>query len=270
MRFSNLIFPAFLAVVLACNSSSKKEDQKVMPGLKNGKISKLTFGNCDTVRNSGVSLHIRMWMPADSGKAEINISRQLDTKVIQRIDSYADMSNSEMNPGRQKSPKAAYEVFAKNYYDFKKDFPEAPGCWEVDLKGDTTMVTPKVLLYQFDHYSFTGGAHPNSFRSFHIFDALTGEENQAKAFVADTVALLKKVETAFRKLEKLEEKDNLEEKGYFLSNHKFFLPANYTFTRQGVLFYYNPYEIAAYARGAIEFTIPYSELEGIVKKELVF
>jgi hypothetical protein len=75
---------------------------------------------------------------------------------------------------------------------------------------------------------------------------------------------------AFRKTENLADTTNLEKAGYFLSNHKFFIPANYAFTREGVFFYYNPYEIAAYARGAITFTIPYSELEGIVKKELIF
>ncbi|TDE16174.1 DUF3298 and DUF4163 domain-containing protein [Dyadobacter psychrotolerans] len=270
MRLSIFVLPVLLAAVLACNSSSKKEEEKVMPGLKNGKINKQTFGNCDTTRNSGVSLHIKMWMPADSGKAEVNISRELNAKVVERVNSYADSASIAANPGAKRSAGDAYEVFSKNYYDFKKDFPDAPGCWEVDLKGDTTMVTPKILLYQLDHYAFTGGAHPNSFRSLHIFDILTGEEKEAGIFVADSVALLKKAEAAFRKLEKLDVKDNLEAKGYFLADHKFFLPANYTFTREGVLFYYNPYEIAPYVRGAIEFTIPYSELEGIVKKELIF
>jgi hypothetical protein len=88
-----------------------------------------------------------------------------------------------------------------------------------------------------------------------------------KTFIADSVALLKLVEKNFRKEEKLADNANLEEAGYFLSNHQFFVPANYVFTRDGILFYYNPYEIAAYARGAIQFTIPYSELNGIVKKE---
>jgi hypothetical protein len=42
------------------------------------------------------------------------------------------------------------------------------------------------------------------------------------------------------------------------------------FTPEGVHFFYNPYEIAAYARGPIELTIPYEELKGIIRKEAVF
>jgi len=266
----NFILPAFAAIILSCNPSSKKENLEKGSGLNAGKVNQETFGNCDTVNNKGVSVHINMWLPSDSGKVASNIKKQLNEKVIERINSYSDSASIASHPQAKKSAKAAYEVFATNYTDFKKEFPDAPGCWEVELKGDTVMVTSKVSLYQLDHYAFTGGAHPNSFKSLHIFDGATGDEKEMKSFVSDTVALLKKVETAFKKTEKLASDVDLEEEGYFLSNHQFFLPANYIFTRKGILFYYNPYEIAPYVKGAIQFVIPYEELEGLVKKEMVF
>ncbi|WP_221393271.1 DUF3298 and DUF4163 domain-containing protein [Dyadobacter sp. NIV53] len=261
---------ALFAITLSCNPASKKEVAETVPGLNNGKQNKEKFGYCDSVSNSGVSVRVNLWMPSDSGEVTKEISAQLDKKVIERINSYADSASVASNPEARNSVKAAYEVFAKNYAAFKKEFPDAPGCWEVEVKGDTIMVTPKVFLYQIDHYSFTGGAHPNSFKSLHIFDGKTGAEMEMKTFVSDTAALLKKVEAAFRKTEKLTSDKDLEEEGYFLSNHRFFLPANYSFTRNGILFYYNPYEIAPYVKGVIQFTIPYAELNGMVKKELVF
>jgi len=271
MRFIGSCFVLTLfTIVLACNSSSKKEDLAKTDGLIHGEISSQVYGNCDTVSNHGVSVHINMWLPSDSGQVSEKIKTQLQDKIVERINSYADSASIATNPGAKKSAKDAYEVFSKNYTDFKKEFPDAPGCWEVELKGDTVMITPKMVLYQLDHYAFTGGAHPNSFKSLHVFDGKTGEEKEVKTFVADTAALLIKVETAFRKVEKIAKDVNLEEEGYFLKNNQFFLPANYIFTRKGVLFYYNPYEIAPYVKGAIEFTIPYGELTGIVKKELIF
>lgn len=261
---------ALFTTIISCNPTSEKEVTETVTGLNNGKLNQENFGKCDTVSNSGVSVKVNLWMPSDSGEVTKGIRAQLDKKVIDRINSYADSASVASNPGARNSVKAAYEVFEKNYTAFKKEFPDAPGCWEVEVKGDTIMVTPKVLLYQINHYSFTGGAHPNSFKSLHIFDAKTGDEKEMKTFVADTSALLKKVEAAFRKTEKLASDVDLEEEGYFLSNHRFFLPANYSFTRKGVLFYYNPYEIAPYVKGAIQFTIPYAELGGIVKKERVF
>lgn len=266
----SFILPAFAAIILSCNPSSKKENLEKGSGLNEGKLNQEILGNCDTISNKGVSVRINMWLPSDSGQVAKNIMKQLNEKVIERINSYSDSASIASNPQAKGSMKAAYEVFAKNYADFKKEFPDAPGCWEVELKGDTIMVTTKVLLYQLDHYAFTGGAHPNSFKSLHIFDGATGNEKEMKSFIADSVALLKKVETAFKKTEKLASDVDLEEEGYFLSNHQFFLPANYIFTRKGILFYYNPYEIAPYVKGVIQFVIPYEELEGLVRKESVF
>lgn len=254
----------------ACNQSSNKEKAVAEAGYRAGAVKKEQFGGCDTVSNKGVSVLISLWEPTDSGAVASKIREILTDKTIKRLNSYGDPASALARLEAIKSPKAAFEDFEKNYNDFKKDFPDSPGCWEVELHGDTVMTTPKVLFYQMDHYAFTGGAHPNSFTSYHAFDGKTGEEVEMKRFVADSVALLNLVEKKFRELEKLAPGVDLEDAGYFLANHKFFIPANYVFTPEGVLFFYNPYEIAAYARGPIELTIPYEELKGIIKKEAVF
>ena len=261
-----------LGVVLfwACNRSTSNENAVAEVGIRSGELKKEHFGGCDTITNKGVSLIINLWQPTDSSAAAKKIRDILTEKTITRLSSYGDPASVAARLEKTRTPKAAFEVFDKDYRDFKKDFPDAPGCWEVELHGDTVMTTPKVLFYQLDHYSFTGGAHPISFTSYHAFDGKTGGEVEMKSFVADSVALLKLVEKKFRELEKLTPGVDLEDAGYFLANHKFFMPANYVFTQEGVLFYYNPYEIAAYARGPIEFTVPYDELKGIVRKEAVF
>lgn len=256
--------------VWACNQSGSKEEAGSKAGVFAGGVKKEEFGGCDTALNKGVTVQVTLWTPSDSSEAAGNIRKILTEKTVTRLNSYGDPASVDARAGSITSPKAAFDVFEKNYNDFKKDFPDAPGCWEVELHGDTVMTTPKMLFYQLDHYSFTGGAHPNSFTSYHAFDAKTGKEVEMKSFVADSVALLSLVEKKFRELEKLTPEVDLEDAGYFLANHKFFMPANYVFTPEGVLFYYNPYEIAAYARGAIDFTIPYDELKGIVRREAVF
>lgn len=254
----------------ACNQQSKKDNAVAETGYHAGEVKKEQFGGCDTVSNKGVSVLISLWEPTDSGAVATKIREVLTDKAIKRLNSYGDPASALARLEAIKSPKAAFEDFEKNYNDFKKEFPDSPGCWEVELHGDTVMTTSKVMFYQLDHYAFTGGAHPNSFTSYHAFDGKTGEEIEMKSFVADSVALLNLVEKKFRELEKLAPGVDLEDAGYFLANHKFFIPANYVFTPEGVLFFYNPYEIAAYARGPIELTIPYEELKGIIRKEAVF
>jgi hypothetical protein len=250
-----------------CNLSGSKEAMGEENTLAQGNLIVREFGSCDTIKNQGVSVSVSLWEPSDSSKVSEMINGILTQKSIERINSYADSASIAANPGAKNSVKDAFVVFQKNYNDFKKEFADAPGCWHVELTGDTVMATQEWLFYKLDHYAFTGGAHPNSFRSYHAFDGETGAEKEMKTFIADSIALLKLVEKNFRKEEKLADTASLEEAGYFLLNHQFFVPANYVFTREGILFYYNPYEIAAYARGAIQFTIPYSELNGIVKKE---
>jgi hypothetical protein len=274
--FSNLLKLKYLSfivfvVIFGCNAPAKKDESEPSTGNVNkGKFLSETFGSCDSLTSSGVVVSLHLWEPAGQDDALTQIREAISTKVVDRINSYSDSASIAQKPTARSSAKAAYEVFAANYHSFKKDFPEAPGCWEVAVDGDTVMVTPKNVFYQMDHYSFTGGAHPNSFRSYHIFDLHTGKETEAQALVGDSLALLRKVEVAFRKEEKIDANADLEEAGYFLLDHQFFLPAHYTFTPKGVLFYYNPYEIAAYARGPITFTIPYSDLKGIIREDLVF
>ncbi|CAG5002655.1 hypothetical protein DYBT9275_02938 [Dyadobacter sp. CECT 9275] len=257
-------------LMFGCGQSTEKEEAKLFSGFKKGKIQRESYGSCDTTSNAGAQVRIDIWEAEDTIAAARKINTQIAAKIIDRINSHADSASIAETPAAMKSVKGAFEVFDKNYRDFKRDFPDAPGCWEVEVTGDTVMVTPKLLLYKLDHYAFTGGAHPNTFRSNHVFDAVEGSELNILSFVSDTISLLEKVEKKFREVEKIGENANLEEAGYFLVNHKFFLPANFTFTRTGVLFYYNPYEIAAYARGPIEFLIPYAELDGVVKKDLIF
>lgn len=259
-----------LGVLMFWSCSQTAKDTAGKSGLWEGEVKKTEFGNCDTVTNKGVAVSLSIWEPSDSGAAAKKMREILTGKTINRLNSYADSASIAAHPEATRSVKAAFEVFEKNYNDFRKDFPEAPGCWQIELSGDTVMTTAKILFYELGHYAFTGGAHPNSFTSFHAFDGKTGEEVEMKDFVADSVALLKVVEKKFREVEKLAPEANLEEAGYFLLNHRFFVPANYVFTPRGVLFYYNPYEIAAYVRGAIEFTVPYEELKDIVKKDAVF
>jgi len=271
MRSFFYVFVFSLLVTLAaCNSSSKKENAETAQVLNEGMIKHEVFGLCDTIRDEGASVRISLWLPSDSGQVSKTIRDQLNTKAIERINSYNDSASIALDPAAEKNMKIAADIFTKNYNDFKNEFPDAHGCWEIELTGDTLMATSRVLIYQMYHYAFTGGAHPNHFTSLHIFDGRTGKEREMKSFVLDTAALLKKAEIAFRKLEKLAPDVHLEEEGYFLKNNQFFLPANYIFTRKGILFYYNRYEIAPYVKGAITFTIPYGELEGIVKKELIF
>lgn len=262
-----LVVAAFIFIGLtSCQEKGKAESEK--EGVfDNAEMMAMTFGSCDTLKG-GTEVSFTLLMPADSGRAAEQIRQFLQKSRVASITS--TMDSAYVHSFGELNEKVAYRAFDKNYRDFKKDFPDAPGCWEIVQKGDTVMTTNKIVAYELDLYTFTGGAHPNSNKQYTLFDRQTGVVVPFHSFVKDSVALLQKTETAFRELENLQPTDNLEEKGYFLTNHQFFQADNCTFTREGVQVYYNPYEIAPYVRGAIQFVIPYSELKGILRDERVF
>ena len=45
--------------------------------------------------------------------------------------------------------------------------------------------------------------------------------------------------------------------------------SNFCITPKGILFLYNPYEIAAYAYGEIELFIPFSEIKSVVNPKFL-
>jgi hypothetical protein len=80
-----------------------------------------------------------------------------------------------------------------------------------------------------------------------------------KDLIKDRTKLNKRVEQKFREINEIGPHDNLNEKGFFWDG-KFQLPANIGLVPEGVQFFYNSYEIAAYAVGPTEFVLTWEEL----------
>lgn len=133
----------------------------------------------------------------------------------------------------------------------------------IDGDNAITYLDDHYVCVRADGYEYTGGAHGTPFRQYFVFDRETGarlllsdvlenpvEELQAKVGAAFR-ELAEKTNFAFESPEDLEHTvaDGISyESPFYLSE-------------TGVVFYYAPYEIASYAEGFPEVTIPYSELE---------
>lgn len=257
------------AATLGCNPDSGTDQSH-----KSTAYHKLRFdyeeGICGNDSMPGLRFSTSYVVPSDSSAGGRNIADFIENFIVRNIHANTDSTFIGIRPSSGNRIKDAYEDLKDAYLDFRKSFPDAMGCWEIEMNGDSIFTSPKVISYGLAQYSFLGGAHPNTFTTFYLFDAHSGKELNPIRFFSDSTAFLNIVESRFRRVEKLSAADNLEEKGYFLQNGKFFLPANYIFSDKGVLIHYNPYEIAPYVKGPISFTIPYKELKGNLKEELLF
>ena len=121
----------------------------------------------------------------------------------------------------------------------------------------------RYVCVEADGYEYSGGAHGNPFRDYFVFDRETGKQLTLSDIVGNPVEELQKiVSKAFRELAEktnfaFEAPEDLEhtvadDVSY---DSKFYL------TPEGLVFYYTPYEIAPYAEGFPEVTIPYGDLD---------
>jgi hypothetical protein len=229
-----------------------------------------TFGGanrCDTTTSQGVDVAVSYVLLKDDTEGARKINDSLRLLAINSVVSWLDSTTVAEHPKARTDLAQAVNLFAADYESMLKDMGSLGGCWDLKTSADTVHVSDKVLTVKYETYAYTGGAHPNSNSSFYTFDLESGRMLTLADMVSDTTALLSVVENAFRKNQELLPQNNLEEQGYFLRDGRFFLPANVGMSREGMVFYYNPYEIAAYALGPIQVTVPYEQLNGILREE---
>lgn len=128
---------------------------------------------------------------------------------------------------------------------------------------------PNLLSLQYSHYWYTGGAHPNSSRTYWHFNPQTGKQIQlSDLFVKGYAPQLNAIaEQYFRQAKKLEADASLNQAGFWFEKDKFQVNTNFALAPKGLIFFFNTYEIGPYVIGSTELLIPYAELKGLIKQQ---
>ncbi|UFH54040.1 DUF3298 and DUF4163 domain-containing protein [Spirosoma sp. KNUC1025] len=255
------LLPGFL---FACHQPSSGP-----PALAHQQYTYTGSSRCDTSSNTGVDVAVSYFLLKDESEGARKINDSLRSMAVSSIVNWLDSTTIATNPNLRTDLPRTANLFAADYESMRKDMGNLGGCWELKTRADTLFVGPKALTVELESYAYTGGAHPNSNLMYCTFDRETGRVLNLTDMVTDTISLVGIVEKAFRAQQELSSNTNLEEQGYFLRDGHFFLPANVGMSRDGLVFYYNPYEIAAYVVGPIQVTVPYTQLGDILRKELL-
>jgi hypothetical protein len=154
----------------------------------------------------------------------------------------------------------AVKNFQTEYKQFKDDFEESDLVWEATFDGEVTYQSSEVVSIALSSYSFTGGAHGNMDITFLNFNPQTGSLFKFNDIINNKEGFTKLVKKYFKKeISSSTDSDN----GFF--EDSFQLPENIGFNEEGIILLYNTYEIASYAQGITEFTIPYEEMDTFLK-----
>jgi hypothetical protein len=156
----------------------------------------------------------------------------------------------------------SYEQYAEGTEDFIT-------AWIVETVGEVLFQSSKVTSVALHNYSYTGGAHPNTYIYFLNFDRKRNKLLKIADIVSNRDKLKELVEKKFRQYHQVEEGADLNEAGFFWDK-SLFLPANFAIEEKGLFLYYNSYEAAPYAVGPTEILIPWADLEPILAKNRIF
>jgi hypothetical protein len=159
-----------------------------------------------------------------------------------------------------------YDAIAKFNYEykrFKNNFPESAQQWEVFIDGEVTYRSPEIISIAITSYLDTGGAHGNTNVRFFNFNPQTGNRYTKKDLVSNMQGLSEVIEEKLKEDIKSDNNHQLIEDVFF--GKDFQLPETLGYNDDGLTVLYNPYEIASYSQGIVEFTIPFLEVKQFLK-----
>jgi len=217
------------------------------------------------------------------GFAEIHITfpsiKNFNNKSIQgKINAYLESSLLEKIPGEGDIKK--YESYDAMISDFFNRY-------NYEINESKKMDMPRDIYFQ-DYFLidilnnsgniisfrqttsiYEGGAHPNTLFAYKNYNLKTGKEIKlSDVFSGNYLPVLTKIaEKKFRKFYDVSQNESLENAGFWFDKGIFRLNDNYSFNTFAVTFQFNSYEVAAYAMGAPEIIIPYSEIKSIIRPD---
>jgi len=155
----------------------------------------------------------------------------------------------------------AIASFNSGYQDLKKMYPDETVGWEAKINAEVSFEDKNMITIKLNSYMFTGGAHGYGATLFLNFDKKKGSELEDWELFNDKKDFQRYAELKFRKQENIPQDKPINSTGYMFEKDSFYLPENIGFTKEGVKLHYNQYEVASYADGPIELTLPYKEVK---------
>ncbi|MCF8081334.1 MAG: DUF3298 and DUF4163 domain-containing protein [Desulfobacterales bacterium] len=218
-----------------------------------------TVGNCDAPRPDCAAVVLRY--PVSTATPPDPLDEAVSWFVEEQI--LAPVVTEVRAPDLE----ALAAQFVYEYEQVKRELTDYRSRWFLKREVSVVHASSRVASLCFSEIIYTGGAHPNSRKRYQSFDATTGRAVEMEDLLVpgarrrfDAVA-----ERIFRQTHGILPDVTLTEAGFWFESGRFALNDNFAVIAEGVLFYFNPYEIASYAAGPTELLIPFSELKGLLQ-----
>lgn len=234
----NVTYLFILALIVSCQDSG------------NITFEALTLANTKCEECPKVTIEVPNAL--GNNKLAKSINRALQEEVISKL-TFDDEINAE-------TIQEAIESFTNGYFELKKIYPDETIGWQAKINGMVTYEDNELLTIELQSYLFTGGAHGYGSTNFLNFSKKRGKEMDDWELFKDKEGFEQYAETQFRLQHNIPVNKPINSTGFMFEKDHFYLPENIGFTEKGIKLLYNQYEVASYADGPIELTLPYKDI----------
>ncbi|PNQ74922.1 DUF3298/DUF4163 domain-containing protein [Hanstruepera neustonica] len=188
-------------------------------------------------------------------KGNNSVSEKINSKINESI--IASLQIGDPEPVNSKSVEESITNFNNEYIKFKNEFPESPMVWEAQIDGEVSYQSESLISIAITSYLNTGGAHGILTIRFLNFDTLTGDIISNNDLFSNFSAFEELAKNHFNK-------EIADKKEDYFDPDNFTLPANIGFDDDGLILFYNTYEIAPYSSGITEIHMAYDEIDALL------
>ena len=277
-----IVFVLLMAVVYGCNQKT----QTSLPLPSQNDSASVTVNEQEDVQKDGKLTYKQVEQSKKDKSGEYKIVVDFPTSgnpiLVNAIREYISESlgisyAGEMENNMQGSYSGDLgdgQKMIDYYFDLKyKEFKNAHDEMAEHMQGDTPTFaseteihylyeTDKFVTYEMKKYEDMGGAHGGTFISGMTFRKSDGRRVDWELFTKSMQDVIKK---GLKKYFEVNTDEELENSLSLENTYMLPLPATPpVFTKEGVLFTYQQYEIAAYAAGLPSFIVPYDEAKSLM------
>lgn len=277
-----IVFVLLMAVVYGCNQKT----QTSLPSPSQNDSASVTVNEQEVAQKDGKLTYKQVEQSKKDKSGEYKIVVDFPTSgnpiLVNAIREYISESlgisyAGEMENNMQGSYSGDLgdgQKMIDYYFDLKyKEFKNAHDEMAEHMQGDVPNYaseteihylyeTDKFVTYEMKKYEDMGGAHGGTFISGMTFRKSDGRRVEWDLFTKSMQDVIKK---GLKKYFEVNTDEELENSLSLENTYLLPLPATPpVFTKEGVLFTYQQYEIAAYAAGLPSFIVPYNEAKSLM------
>lgn len=277
-----IVFVLLMAVVYGCNQKT----QTSLPSPSQNDSASVTVKEQEDAQKDGKLTYKQVEQSKKDKSGEYKIVVDFPTSgnpiLVNAIREYISESLGISYAGElENNMQGTYDGDLSNgqkmidyYFDLKyKEFKKAHDLMAENMTGDVPTFaseteihflyeTDKFVTYEMKKYEDMGGAHGGTFISGMTFRKSDGRRVEWDLFTKSMQDVIKK---GLKKYFEVNTDEELENSLSLENTYMLPLPATPpVFTKEGVLFTYQQYEIAAYAAGLPSFIVPYDEAKSLM------